>query len=139
MNTLLFTNLNPPALIFLKDSRIIPHFSPLLPSQEIALNALLACRLLEAAGSCARCLGPRLAPLGRPLRALLLPMLCRLADPVPAVCTAATGSLYCLCLHCGFGGGLGDLVGRNADYVVDALCRWVGNVWGGVWRKVWKV
>ena len=112
---------------------------PPIPPQEIALGTLLACRLLEAAGSCARCLGPRLAPLGRPLRALLLPMLCRLADPVPVVRTTAMQSLYCLCLNCGFGGGLGDLVGRNADYVVDALCRCVWKVWGGVCKKACRL
>ncbi|KAG1680797.1 hypothetical protein FOA52_008130 [Chlamydomonas sp. UWO 241] len=91
-------------------------------AHTLAANAALAASLACAVGVCCRCLGDRLSTLGRPLRAALLPLLERLADPSRHVCGAASAALSTLCAACGFPGGLPQLVGRNADYVIDAVC-----------------
>lgn len=97
------------------------------PLQDLARNALLSRSLLEAVGSLSRCLGRRMSESGRPLRLVLLPLLERLADTCSPVRAAAEAALAALCAHCGYPQGLGQLVGTNADYVVDALCRQAGR------------
>jgi hypothetical protein len=94
--------------------------APPLPAQLLGENALLLRALCDAAGAAARALGARFA--GRPLRAALLPLMERLADPCALVADAAGGALAWVCIACGHAGGLGDLVGANADYVIDGLC-----------------
>ena len=95
---------------------------PLAP-QDLACNALLSRTLLESVGALSRCLGRRMSEAGRPLRLVLLPLLERLADACGPVRAAAEAALAALCAHCGYPQGLGQLVGANADYIVDALCR----------------
>jgi hypothetical protein len=93
---------------------------PPLSAQLLGENALLLRALCDAAGAAARCLGRRFA--GKPLRAALLPLLERLGDPCALVSDAAAGALAWVCIACGYNLGLRDLVGSNADYVIDGLC-----------------
>jgi len=93
---------------------------PPLPAQILGENALMLRTLCDAAGALARALGVRFR--GRPLRTALLPLLERLGDPCALVADAAAGALGWVCIACAHGGGLGELVGANADYVIDGLC-----------------
>lgn len=90
----------------------------------LGANALLLRCLLDCVGTCARCAGPTFSSgSSRLLRTCLLPLLERLADPCPLVSSAAVGALDSICRHTGFPIGLSQLVGANADYVVDGVCK----------------
>lgn len=91
-------------------------------AQVLGANALLLRCLVDCAGTVARCAGPHFRR-GRLLRGALLPLLERLADPTPLLSAAAAGALDCVCRHTGYAGGLSALVGANADYVVDGVCK----------------
>jgi hypothetical protein len=96
---------------------------PLLSLQVLGANALLLRCLIDCTGTIARCAGPRFSSNTKLLRGALLPLFERLADPCPLVAAAAGTALASICRHCGYPLGLGQLVGRNADYVVDGVCK----------------
>jgi hypothetical protein len=89
----------------------------------LGLNALLLRCCCDFLGACGRSLGRTFTAPGPLLRAALLPLLDRLADPVPLVADAAGAALSCICRHGGHPGGLRELVGAHADYVVDGVCK----------------
>lgn len=76
--------------------------------------------LCDASGVAARCLGKRFS--GRALRTTLLLLLERFGDPCALVSDAAAGALAWVCVSCGCQQGVSQLVGANADYVIDGLC-----------------
>lgn len=96
-----------------------------MPLQVLGANALLLRCLIDCVGTSARCAGPAFSSNSSStlLRSCLLPLLERMADPCPLVSTAAAGSLDSICRHTGYPLGLSALVGANADYVVDGVCR----------------
>lgn len=61
-------------------------------------------------------------PLRRLLAPALLPALTRLADGALSVRGSAEAACLCLVSRCGFA-DLDDLVRRNGDWIVDALCQ----------------
>jgi hypothetical protein len=89
----------------------------------LGANALLLRCLIDCTGTIARCAGPRFSSNTKLLRGALLPLFERLADPCPLVAAAAGTALASICRHCGYPLGLGQLVGQNADYVVDGVCK----------------
>lgn len=90
----------------------------------LGANALLLRGLIDCVGTAARCAGPAFSTgSSKLLRTVLLPLLERLSDPCPMVSAAAAGALDSICLHTGYPGGLSQLVGANADYVVDGVCK----------------
>jgi hypothetical protein len=92
--------------------------------QVLGANALLLRCLIDCVGTSARCAGPSFSSGSSTLlRTCLLPLIERLADPCPLVSTAAAGALDSVCRHTGYPLGLSQLVGANADYVVDGVCR----------------
>jgi hypothetical protein len=94
------------------------------PWQVLGANALLLHCLIDGVGAAARCAGLAFSSSSaRLLRTSLLPLLERLADPCPLVASAAAGALASICRHTGYPLGLSQLVGANADYVVDGVCR----------------
>lgn len=72
--------------------------------QEIGVNYILICSLLDAIGTCARALGTEYGTSGPLLRTTLVPLLERLGDPLPAVATAAEEVLQAVCASCGYSG-----------------------------------
>lgn len=98
--------------------------SPFPTSQALGANALLLHILIDSVGAAARCAGPAFSRgSSKLLRASLLPLLERLADPCPLVASAAAGALASVCRHTGYPGGLHELVAANADYVVEGVCK----------------
>jgi len=101
-----------------------PHALCARCHQVLGANALLLRCLIDGVGTVARCAGPAFSTgSSKLLRTALLPLLDRLADPCPLVATAASGALQSICRHAGYSLGLRQLVGANADYVVDGVCR----------------
>ncbi|WIA11547.1 hypothetical protein OEZ85_011656 [Tetradesmus obliquus] len=94
-----------------------------LPAQVLGANALLLRCLIDCTGSIARCAGTRFSSNTKLLRGALLPLFEHLAGPCPLVAAAAGTALASICRHCGYPLGLGQLVGQNADYVVDGVCK----------------
>jgi hypothetical protein len=110
--------------VFAAAAANVSHAAALL-LQVLGANALLLRSLIDCVGTAARCAGPAFCSGSstRLLRTSLLPLLERLADPCPLVSSAAAGALDSICRHSGYPLGLSQLVGANADYVVDGVCR----------------
>ena len=89
--------------------------------QVLGTNLMLTRSMLDAVGSFARALGTAYASSGILLRVVLVPLLERLGDPLPAVAAAAEEVLLVVCASCSYT-GLQDLVSQNLDYIVDGLC-----------------
>lgn len=89
----------------------------------LGANALLLRCLIDYSGTIARCSGMQFTSNTKLLRAALLPLLEHLADPCPLVAAAAGTALASICRHAGYPLGLGQLIGANADYVVDGVCK----------------
>lgn len=110
-------------LLASKTLRII-NFLAVWLLQVLGANALLLRSLIDCVATAARCAGPVFSSgSSRLLRTSVLPLLERLADACHLVSTAAAGALDSICRHTGYPMGLSQLVGANADYVVDGVCR----------------
>lgn len=78
----------------------------------------------------------------RPQQPCILPQPpCAAADGAQLVAAAAQAAVGSICWWCGYGGSLRRLVGANADYVVDGMCRQLrqvrlGEGRLGAWRRV---
>lgn len=96
-----------------------------------ACNAVLQRTMLHCIGTCARAVGPRCARNGRILRAILIPLFEKVADPCPLVSVPALTALHCIVYYCGYSNtehgnnleqGMRRLVTENSDYIIDGLC-----------------